>query len=108
MVCSEFCKERKKREDERKRMIISMGKKSPKGGAHQTNEQRSYQSKIKDLRIKCKTPLLDGNESDNKNEIQASIDKTRQPNLVGLTPEYDLKLFLEAQAAASEKIVRLF
>ncbi|XP_023244891.1 histone acetyltransferase KAT7-like [Copidosoma floridanum] len=101
--CIEFYKERKRRDDERKRMIISMGKKSPKGIGHQTNEQRSYQTRIKEMRGKFKDPITDGNESDNKNEIQG-IDKTRQPNLGSLTTDYDLKLFLEAQAAASEKI----
>ncbi|XP_011496442.1 PREDICTED: histone acetyltransferase KAT7 [Ceratosolen solmsi marchali] len=100
--CIEFYKERKKRDDERKRMIISMGKKSPKGG-YQTNEQRNYQLKIKEMRGKFKGPLADGNESDSRGETQG-IDKTRQPTLIGLTSDYDLKLFLEAQAAASEKI----
>lgn len=80
-----------------------MGKKSPKGG-YQTNEQRNYQLKIKEMRSKYKGPLTDGNESDSKGETQG-IDKTRQPTLVGLSSDYDLKLFLEAQAAASEKIV---
>lgn len=32
-------------------------------------------------------------------------DRDRQPSLRGFTPEWDLKLFLEAQSAASEKIV---
>jgi histone acetyltransferase MYST2 len=85
-------------------MIISMGKKSPKGG-YQTNEQRNYQVKIKEMRGKFKGPLADGNESDSRGETQG-IDKTRQPTLIGLTSDYDLKLFLEAQAAASEKIVK--
>ena len=84
-------------------MIINIGKKSPKGG-HQTTEQRNYQMKIKELRSKFKGPLADGNESDSRGETQG-IDKNRQPTLVGLTPDYDYKLFKEAQAAASEKIV---
>lgn len=32
-------------------------------------------------------------------------DRDRQPSLRGYTPEWDLQLFMEAQAAASEKIV---
>lgn len=32
-------------------------------------------------------------------------DRDRQPSLRGYTPEWDLKLFMEAQSAASEKIV---
>lgn len=82
-----------------------MGKKSPKGSGYQTNEQRNYQLKIKDFRSKFKPPRPDGKDSSSK-EIQ-TLDKTRQPPLTGLTSDYDLKLFLEAQAAASEKIVRL-
>lgn len=34
-------------------------------------------------------------------------DRDRQPSLRGYTPEWDLQLFMEAQSAASEKIVRL-
>ncbi|XP_058790061.1 histone acetyltransferase KAT7 [Phymastichus coffea] len=100
--CIDVYKERKKKDEERKRVLSGMGKKSPKGG-YQTIEQRNYQQKIKDLRGKFKTPLSDGNESDSRGETQG-IDKTRQPSLIGLTSDYDLKLFLEAQAVASEKI----
>lgn len=32
-------------------------------------------------------------------------DRDRQPSLRGYTPEWDLQLFMEAQSAASEKIV---
>lgn len=32
-------------------------------------------------------------------------DSDRQPSLRGLTPDWDLKLFLQAQANASEKTV---
>ena len=86
----------------------SQGKKSPKG-CYQTNDQQKYQSKIKEMRNKFKPSTVSikkEEESDNKEEVQG-IDKTRQPILTGLTPEYDLKLFLEAQAAASEKIVSI-
>lgn len=34
-------------------------------------------------------------------------DRDRQPSLRGYTPEWDLQLFMEAQAAASEKIVSI-
>ncbi|XP_014226486.1 histone acetyltransferase KAT7 isoform X1 [Trichogramma pretiosum] len=99
--CLESYKEKKKKDEERKRMLQLQGKKSPKGGI-QTNDQRNYHNKIKDLRSKFKGLSTDGNESDSK-EIQ-NVDKTRQPDLIGLTPDYDLRLFMEAQAASSEKI----
>lgn len=101
----EFYKERKKREDERKKAISNSAKKSPKG-VHQTNEQRNYQLKVKDLRSKWKGPSADTNESDSGGE-NVGIEKDRQPRLMNLTSEYDLKLFMEAQAIASEKIVTL-
>lgn len=71
---------------------------------HQTNEQRNYQLKVKELRSKWKKPSGDGNESDSCGE-PPGIEKDRQPRLTDLTPDYDLKLFMEAQALASEKIV---
>ncbi|XP_043275175.1 histone acetyltransferase KAT7 isoform X2 [Venturia canescens] len=101
-ACVDFFKERKKREEERKKSIINLGKKSPKG-MHQTNEQRNYQLKVKELRSKWKKPSGDGNESDSCSE-PPGIEKDRQPRLTDLTPDYDLKLFMEAQALASEKI----
>ncbi|KAJ8673309.1 hypothetical protein QAD02_004571, partial [Eretmocerus hayati] len=105
-ACIDFYKERKKHDEERKRTLTSLGRKSPKGG-YQTNEQRNYQLKVKDMRSKFKGPSADGNESENKSETQG-IDKSKQPILKGLASEYDLKLFLEAQAASSEKIEKDF
>lgn len=80
-----------------------MGKKSPKG-MHQTNDQRNYQLKVKELRNKYKRPS--GDDSDSGGE-RPGIEKDRQPRLIGLTSDYDLKLFMEAQALASEKIVSI-
>ncbi|KAG8035141.1 hypothetical protein G9C98_001631 [Cotesia typhae] len=54
-ACVEFYKERKKREEERKKALVNIGKKSPKG-VHQTTEQRNYQLKVKELRNKSKRP----------------------------------------------------
>lgn len=82
-----------------------MGKKSPKG-VHQTNDQRNYQLKIKDLRSKRSRPNGDGNDTDSGGE-PPGMEKDRQPRLAGLTSDYDLKLFMEAQALASEKIVSI-
>ncbi|KAG7213820.1 hypothetical protein KM043_003034 [Ampulex compressa] len=101
-ACVEFHKERKKREEDRKKAVSILGKKSPKG-MHQTTEQRNYQLKVRELRSKWKGQAGDGNESDSSAEIQGN-EKDRQPRLSNLTPDYDLKLFMEAQAIASEKI----
>ncbi|CAK9821057.1 Histone acetyltransferase KAT7 [Anthophora plagiata] len=101
-ACVEFHKERKKREEERKKAVACLAKKSPKG-MHQTTEQRNYQLKVREMRNKWKGNAGDGNESDSSSELQGN-EKDRQPRLTNLTPEYDLKLFMEAQAIASEKI----
>lgn len=100
-ACVEFYKERKKREDERKKAVTNLAKK-PKG-VHQTTEQRNYQLKVREMRNKWKGNTGDGNESDSGGELQGN-EKDRQPRLNNLTPDYDLKLFMEAQAIASEKI----
>ncbi|XP_076227270.1 lysine acetyltransferase chameau isoform X3 [Nomia melanderi] len=101
-ACIEFHKDRKKREEERKKAVGCLAKKSPKG-VHQTTEQRNYQLKVRELRNKWKGNTGDGNETDSENELQGN-EKDRQPRLTNLTPDYDLKLFMEAQAIASEKI----
>ncbi|XP_032665905.1 histone acetyltransferase KAT7 isoform X2 [Odontomachus brunneus] len=98
--CVEFHKERKKREDERKKAVANLAKKSPKG-VHQTTEQRNYQLKVQEMRKKWK--VADGHASDSGGEMHGN-EKDRQPRLNNLTPDYDLKLFMEAQAIASEKI----
>lgn len=100
-ACAEFYKERKKRDDERKKAITNLAKK-PKG-VHQTTEQRNYQLKVREMRNKWKGNTGDGNESDSGGELQGN-EKDRQPRLNNLTSDYDLKLFMEAQAIASEKI----
>ncbi|XP_012265318.2 histone acetyltransferase KAT7 [Athalia rosae] len=103
-ACVEFYKERRKHEEERKKALSSLGKKSPKG-LHQTNEQRNYQLKVKEMRTKIKSGSGSGNESASGGDHQG-IEKDRQPRVANLTPDYDLKLFMEAQAIASEKIER--
>ncbi|XP_074108846.1 lysine acetyltransferase chameau [Cotesia typhae] len=102
-ACVEFYKERKKREEERKKALVNIGKKSPKG-VHQTTEQRNYQLKVKELRNKSKRPTDIVSNDGDKVSGRLSIEKDREPRLAGLTYDYDLKLFMEAQALASEKI----
>lgn len=100
--CIEFYKERKKREEERKKAIANLAKKSPKGG-HQTTEQRNYQLKVREMRSKWKPHTGEDNGSDSGNDLPGN-EKDKQPRLTNLTSDYDLKLFMEAQAIASEKI----
>ncbi|XP_076250022.1 lysine acetyltransferase chameau isoform X2 [Rhynchophorus ferrugineus] len=84
--------ERKKR-DENRRKFAELYKKSPKPT---TPDQKQYLAKIKDLRNKFKQEPIE--------DIKPNIDKNKEPDLNNFVPEYDLKLFRDAQALASEKI----
>jgi histone acetyltransferase MYST2 len=97
--------ERRKREEERRKAVALLSKKSPKSH-HLTIEQRHYQMKIKELRAKSER-RNNNNNSDPETDSSApeEKDREREPRLTNITSEYDLKLFQEAQAAASEKIV---
>lgn len=98
--------ERRKREEERRKAVTLLSKKSPKSH-HLTIEQRHYQMKIKELRTKSERRSNNNNNSDPETDSSApeEKDREREPHLTNITSEYDLKLFQEAQAAASEKIV---
>lgn len=97
--------ERRKREEERRKAVTLLSKKSPKSH-HLTIEQRHYQMKIKELRAKSERR---GNNNNSDPETDGSApeekDREREPRLTNITSEYDLKLFQEALAVASEKIV---
>lgn len=97
--------ERHKREEERRKAVALLSKKSPKSH-HLTIEQRQYQMKIKELRTKSER-RNNNNNSDPETDSSApeEKDREREPRVANITSEYDLKLFQEAQAAASEKIV---
>jgi len=97
--------ERRKREEERRKAVTLLSKKSPKSH-HLTIEQRHYQMKIKELRAKSER-RSNNNNSDPETDSSApeEKDRERQPRLTNITSEYDLKLFQEALAVASEKIV---
>lgn len=56
------------------------------------------------MRGKWKPHTGEDNGSDSGNDLPGN-EKDRQPRLTNLTSDYDLKLFMEAQAIASEKIV---
>lgn len=91
--CKHELVERRKREEIRKK-TLEYHKKSPKPSSSQ--EQKQYLAKIRDLRSKFK---LEPNEN-----IKPNIDKNKEPILDNFVPEYDLKLFRDAQALASEII----
>lgn len=75
-----------------------MSRRSPKNHSHHlSSEQRSYQLKVKEAREKFQ-------EKVDMNDVKHE-DKEKEPKLEGIASEHDLKLFQEAQAAASEKIV---
>lgn len=93
----DFFLERKRKEEERKK-AVPVYENSKK---IQTPEQKIYMQKIRDMRMKFKPnpptvekprPMAERDE----NEIDL------EPLLEGIVPDYDLQLFREAQAAASE------
>lgn len=90
--CKDLLIERKKREEFRKR-AMDMYKKSPR--SLPTPEHKQYLQKIKDLRSKFKLEDIDE---------KPSVDKNHEPILTNFVPDYDLKLFRDAQAISSEKI----
>ncbi|KAJ8913599.1 hypothetical protein NQ315_013421 [Exocentrus adspersus] len=91
--CKQELEERKKREEMR-RKALEYHKKSPRTPA--TLEQKQYLQKIRDMRGKFKTEPIE--------DVKPCVDKTHQPDLINFVAEYDLKLFKDAQAIASEKI----
>lgn len=89
--------ERKQRDEERKKASILFDpiKKIA------TVEQKAYQLKVKEIRSKFK-PML---KSPARHLLHTMhVDKEREPDLNGLVPDYDLQLFREAQAVASDRI----
>lgn len=84
--------ERKKREEMRKKIFENWKKASR---SQVIVEQKQYMQKIKEMRVKFKT---EGKET------VGTVDKNKEPNLNNIVPEYDLKLFRDAQAIASDKI----
>lgn len=91
--CKIELEERSKREEIR-RKVLEFHKKTPRSPP--TSEQKQYLQKIRDIRSKFKGDQIE--------DIKPSVDKTREPDLNNFVPEYDMKLFRDAQALASEKI----
>lgn len=82
--------DRRKRVDERAKALKEYEPKKP-----QTPEQKAYLQKISDIRSKFKPTKVDDSRS---------MHEDREPNLNGIVSDYDLQLFRDAQAIASENI----
>ncbi|KAL3269926.1 hypothetical protein HHI36_008983 [Cryptolaemus montrouzieri] len=91
--CKEESIERKKREENRKK-TMEIYRKSPKITALQ--EQKQNLQRIREMRATFKF--------EQPEEAKISVDKTKEPMLDDFVSEYDLKLFRDAQAIASDKI----
>ncbi|CAG9760562.1 unnamed protein product [Ceutorhynchus assimilis] len=98
--CKSELSERKKREDSRKKALEAFTKTNNKSPPPPTPEHKQYLSRVKDARIKFKQEFADVKKSD----IKPHLDKSKEPDLNNFVSEYDLKLFRDAQAIASEKI----
>lgn len=97
--------ERLKQEDERKKATILF---DPMKNVTSV-EQKAYQLKINELRTNFvpnpPSPIRQLNHIiAAKNQQQNGEVKQKEPKLIGYVTEYDLRLFQEAQAVASEKI----
>uniref|UniRef100_A0A2M4CHN4 Histone acetyltransferase n=1 Tax=Anopheles darlingi TaxID=43151 RepID=A0A2M4CHN4_ANODA len=97
--------ERKLREEERRRSIpvYENSKKI------QTPEQKIYAQKIRDLRMRFKPSVPPPSAVSNTERPKPFFDRDGneiepEPCLEGIVPDYDLQLFREAQALASESI----
>ncbi|XP_059471366.1 histone acetyltransferase KAT7 isoform X2 [Neocloeon triangulifer] len=98
--CYDMYLERKKHDDERRRALTCLGRKSP--GRTQSMDQKAYQQKVKDSRDKASALSSTVDSSNSLNE--SLVDFNREPKLGNVASEYDLRLFMEAQAAASDKM----
>lgn len=71
-----------------------------------TVEQKAYQLKIRDVRNKFAPPTGSPPRSPSAGQLnnnRSDVREYREPKLTGLVSDYDLQLFREAQAVASEK-----
>lgn len=104
----------KKNEDRQRCLNAILERRSPK--THQSLEQRNYMLKVKDLRDKDKncrrkrqnsssaSESGSGSGSSSSSEEEDEDSGQREPKLKGVAPMYDIQLFQEAQAMASQKI----
>lgn len=92
--------ERVQREEDRKKAIILF---DPMKKVT-TVEQKAYQMKIKEIRANFKPNPPSPVRHIHHGNITQAIDQKREPKLCGFVSDYDLQLFREAQALASEKM----
>lgn len=98
--------ERLKHEDERKKATILF---DPMSNVT-TIEQKAFQLKIAEMRdnFEPKPPICQTlssiKNSHQQQKLQNGECQLREPNLKGYVTDYDMKLFQEAQAVASEKV----
>lgn len=96
--------ERLKQEEERKKATILF---DPMSNVT-TVEQKAYQMKISELRANFvpnpPSPVRQPNQNAAIKNQQNGESRLREPILTGYVTDYDLRLFQEAQAVASEKV----
>ncbi|KAH8317587.1 hypothetical protein KR074_001422 [Drosophila pseudoananassae] len=104
--CKERANERKLRNEQRLKMPVNIV--TAPGNQHTNTktlspEQREFLHKIRESRANFRP--ANNNFLDSKVKLEKDCtDEDREPNLSGLVPDYDLQLFREAQAQASERI----
>ncbi|XP_034098686.2 histone acetyltransferase KAT7 [Drosophila albomicans] len=107
--CKERANERKLRNEQRLKFPpVNNSNSSTPGNQHSnpktlTPEQREFLAKIRESRANFR-PISSSFLNDKVKLDKDCTDEDREPNLAGLVPDYDLQLFREAQAQASERI----
>ncbi|XP_023032466.2 histone acetyltransferase KAT7 [Drosophila willistoni] len=106
--CKERANERKLRQEQRLKMPINIvtapgGNQSVNQHKSLTPEQKEFLAKIRESRANFR-PAHNHLFNDKVKMEKDCTDEDREPNLMGLVPDYDLQLFREAQAQASERI----
>ncbi|XP_034242523.1 histone acetyltransferase KAT7 [Thrips palmi] len=115
--CKESYNDRTRKNEERQRALTAiLERRSPK--THQSLEQRNYMLKVKEMRDKDRKRQKRKNSSSGSDSGSASGSSSssedeegddedtgqREPKLKGVAPMYDIQLFQEAQAMASQKM----
>ncbi|BES87318.1 MOZ/SAS family [Nesidiocoris tenuis] len=90
--CKELHAERLKKDEERKKALANL---KPHHATQPTPEQKEYRDHVRDIRSKF-VPKDDSQDQDS--------DRDKEPDLCKWSNKYDLELFQEAQAVASEAI----
>lgn len=94
--CKDQVADRRKREELRKKATAEFQKKSPKSS---NQEQKQHLQKIRDIHQKFKMEI-----DESKLNCASAEKNLREPDMAKFVPDYDLKLFRDAQSLASEKI----